>query len=277
MQEKVEKSPFWASLVVPLGVIVLASLIVWGVTRLLTVKRTHRDLVQELSSKTFGNRWVAAYELSKLLNRSRIPVEDIPWMIQQLKGLYQQSPDPRTRNFIILALGSLKDTRAQDVFYTALQDPDAGVQLNGVVALGNLTNNFSLKTEMIYPLLKLPDSSLVIAAVMLLAKYHPAEAQEHLLALLRHQSQGVRYAAATALIFYREEEALALLRDILSAAAVSDKEFQRNTQLNILKALEMTGWQALKSEVEALARGPQNAVQARALQLHRGSLTNPRN
>ena len=79
--------------------------------------RGYKDLVRDLHSKTFGNRWVAAFELSKVISSKSVKQEDIPWLIENLDDLYESAVDTRTKNFIIVALGSLGD-RSWCFYYT---------------------------------------------------------------------------------------------------------------------------------------------------------------
>src|SRR6476659_9731418 len=103
-----ESSPL-SGIAVPLAIVLVGALIIFGVTKMLSTGKNHRDLVEELNSKTFGNRWVAAYELSKFLASQKIPKEDMPWVIENLSQVYRETIDPRTRNFVVLALGSLNN------------------------------------------------------------------------------------------------------------------------------------------------------------------------
>src|SRR5690606_19382039 len=101
-----ESSPL-SGIAVPIATVLVGALIIFGVTKMLSTGKNHRDLIEEMNSKTFGNRWVAAYELSKFLASERIPKEDMPWVIENLAHVYTGTIDPRTRNFVVLALGSL--------------------------------------------------------------------------------------------------------------------------------------------------------------------------
>ena len=69
-----EKSPL-NGIAIPVAIVLVGVLIVFGVTKMLSTERTHRDLIREMHSKTFGNRWVAAYELSKLFAAKAIDIE----------------------------------------------------------------------------------------------------------------------------------------------------------------------------------------------------------
>src|SRR5690606_15943635 len=96
-------------------IVLVGALIIFGVTKMLSADRSYKDLVRELHSKTFGNRWVAAYELSKLISSSQIPEEDVPWLIANLTELYKGAQDSRTRDFIVVAMGALKSDLAMPV------------------------------------------------------------------------------------------------------------------------------------------------------------------
>ena len=173
-KKKLLEKPLFASMVVPTAIILVAGLIIFGVTRMLSSERSHRDLISEMHSKTFGNRWVAAYELSKLLATSKIPQEEVPWVIANLSQIFSETPDARTRNFIVLALGTFS---SQDVIPTlekALGDEDAQVKFNAVVTLGNREPGFSFDWSKLYPLLDLKDAGLQQVVIFSLARHKPA-------------------------------------------------------------------------------------------------------
>src|SRR5680860_68395 len=95
-----ESSPL-SGIAVPIAIVLVGAAIIFGVTKMLSTGKNHRDLVEEMNSKTFGNRWVAAYELSKFLAAQKIPAEDMPWVIENLSHVYKTSVYSRTRNFIV--------------------------------------------------------------------------------------------------------------------------------------------------------------------------------
>ena len=86
--KKILENPFLASAVVPIAVVLTAIVIVMGLTKLLTIEKDYHNLVEEMSSKTFGNRWVAAFELSKVLANQKVPRDEIPWLVDNLKKIY---------------------------------------------------------------------------------------------------------------------------------------------------------------------------------------------
>jgi Sec-independent protein translocase protein TatA len=82
---------------VPIAIVLVGALIIFGITKMLSTERSYKDLVQEMQSKTFGNRWIAAYELSKQIISEQIPEEEKPWLVENLADIYKNTPDPRTK------------------------------------------------------------------------------------------------------------------------------------------------------------------------------------
>ena len=143
--KKLLENTIVGSLVVPIAIVLVGALIIFGVTKMLSTDRSYKDLVRELHSKTFGNRWIAAYELSKQISAKNIPNEEVPWLISNLSEIYDQAVDPRTRDFIVVALGSLKTELALPIIQKALNDKDPKVQFSGVVAIGNMPSTFPIE------------------------------------------------------------------------------------------------------------------------------------
>src|SRR5690606_13321069 len=128
-----------------------------------------------MNSKTFGNRWVAAYELSKFLASERIPKEDMPWVIENLSQVYAGTIDPRTRNFVVMALGSLKNPLTLPTLNAALEDQDPQVKFNAVVSLGNMEKGSDIKWDKVEAVLQQDlDPGLKQVALLTMASHeHP--------------------------------------------------------------------------------------------------------
>jgi HEAT repeat protein len=202
---------------VPIAIVLVGALIVFGVSKMLSSGKDHRDLVEELNSKTFGNRWVAAYELSKYLAASKIPEKDIPWVIDNLKSVYQQSVDARTRNFVVLALGSLNKTMALDLINQALRDVDPQVQFNAVVVLGNFPKGSEIDWDQIKKLLdESTDQGLKQALLLCIATHQHPKQIEWIHPYLSSSERMLRYSAAIALISTTSNENKMILEEILN-------------------------------------------------------------
>ena len=149
MSEKkiLDNSPV-SGIAVPIAIVLVGALIIWGVTQMLSSGRNHKDLVNELHSKTFGNRWVAAYELSKYIASSSIPDSDIPWVVENLGEVYiKASNDPKTRNFVVMALGGIDSPLGIPYLVQAVDDSDREVSFHAIVALGKITMSSEQKSE----------------------------------------------------------------------------------------------------------------------------------
>lgn len=214
-KKKLLEKPLFASMVVPVAVILVSALIIFGITRMLSSERNHRDLISELQSKTFGNRWVAAYELSKILAAKKIPESEELWVIENLSGIYNSTPDARTRNFIILALGTFNRKEILPTLDKAIVDSDSQVQFNAVVILGNLPPQFFYDWSKMLPLLDSADVGLQQATVLALSHHKFFASQDKIRELLKSSDDTVRYAAAMGLIEFQSTESKEILNEIL--------------------------------------------------------------
>ena len=267
-QKKILENPFVGSLVVPIAIVLVGALIIFGVTKMLSSERSYKDLVNEIQSKTFGNKWIAAYELSKQINSSQIPANEYPWMVDNLAIAYKDSIDPRTRGFIIAALGALKTDLALPVFQLALQDTDIDVKFHAVVSLANLNKGIKFDWAPTIEMLKSKEAILRQASTLALATHQVAEAQTPIRNLLRDESLIVRYAAATALISFKDVDAKETLEEILNlkypaatervAPPALDIVQMADLKLSVLVTLGKYNWNILNNTILEVANNDSN-------------------
>lgn len=269
-----EKSPL-AGITVPILIILVGALIVFGVTKMLSTGKDHRDLIDELNSKTFGNRWVAAYELSKFLASKRIPQEDIPWVIENLSQVYFESVDSRTRNFVVLALGSMGNPLALPVLNKALEDQDPQVQFNAVSSLGNLPTTENIEWPKIEALVRQEkDPGLRQVALLSLAAHKRPNLEELALPLLQSSERNLRHAAAIVLISRKKSEVIPVLEeifnlgyDVAQAGELNGAQVE-GLKVNVLENIEKSNWNALVQLVEKVeADDPNIKVSTKAKQV----------
>jgi HEAT repeat protein len=246
-----EKSPL-AGITVPILIILVGALIVFGVTKMLSTGKDHRDLVDELNSKTFGNRWVAAYELSKFLASKKIPQEDIPWVIENLSRVYYESVDDRTRNFVVLAIGSMDNPLALPVLNKALEDSDSQVKFNAVTSIGNMTSTDNVEWTKVEALIsQSQDPGLRQVALLALAAHNRPNIEEKALPFLQSSEKNLRHAAAMILISKKNDQAIPVLEEILSlrydvavAGELNGAQVE-GLKVNVLENIEKSKWIAL--------------------------------
>lgn len=267
-QKKILENPFVGSLVVPIAIVLVGALIIFGVTKMLSSERSYKDLVNELQSKTFGNKWVAAYELSKQINSSQIPQSEFPWLVQNLSEAYKGSVDPRTRGFIVAAVGSLRSELGAGLVQAALVDENSEVKFHAIVALGNLPKNVKFDFKPLVELLKGNDDLLKQAAVLTLATHRVPEAEINIVELTRDLNPLIKYSAATALINYKNEVAIPTLQEILkleypkSGSVVTppalDTQQISDLKLSVIVALKNNNWNKLNDALLELSQKDQN-------------------
>ena len=267
-QKKILENPFVGSLVVPIAIVLVGALIIFGVTKMLSAERSYKDLVNEIQSKTFGNKWVAAYELSKQINSAQIPAEDYPWLVENLSVAYKNSVDPRTRGFIIAALGALRTELALPILQVALKDIDTDVKFHAVVSIANMPKGIQFDWAPTLEMLKSPEAILRQASTLALATHQVPEAEEAIRPLLRDDNLTVKYAAATALIAYKDENAQPLLEEILlikypteaervQPPALDGKQIT-DLKLSVLVTLEKYNWKVLNNTILEVAQNDSN-------------------
>ena len=267
-KKKILENPFVGSLIVPIAIVLVGALIIFGVTKMLSSERSYKDLVNEIQSKTFGNKWVAAYELSKQINSAQIPKEEYPWLVDNLTAAYKDSIDPRTRGFIIAALGALRTELALPVLQIALKDMDIDVKFHAIVSIANMPKGIQFSWAPTLEMLKSPEAILRQASTLALATHQVPEAQEAISALLRDDNLTVKYAAATALIAYKDVSAQPLLEEILKIKYPAEAERVQppaldgkqitDLKLSVLVTLEKYNWKVLNNTILEVAKNDSN-------------------
>ncbi|MBT3981335.1 MAG: hypothetical protein HOE90_08270 [Bacteriovoracaceae bacterium] len=214
-----EKSAM-APIMMPVAIVLLGSLLVFGIVKMLSTERSHRDLIREMESKTFGNRWVAAFELSKLLARKSIPEKENQWVIERLSKLYDRSNDARTKNFLILALSTFKTQDILPVLYKGLKDSDSQVQFNAVIGIGNMKVGTVYDWVPLMELMKAEDQGLKQVLMYTFSKHSVPGADLLMEADLKSSIPLTRYVAAISLISYGNKKLGPVLKEILDLAMV---------------------------------------------------------
>jgi HEAT repeat protein len=251
-----ESSPL-SGITVPIAIVLVGGMIIFGVTKMLSTGKNHRDLIEEMNSKTFGNRWVAAYELSKFLASQKIPVEDMPWVIQNLSSVYKTTVDSRTRNFVVLALGSLNNPLSLPTLNAALDDQDSQVSFNAVVSLGNMSKGSEINWEKIEGLLaQEKDPGLRQVSLFAIAAHNRPNTEEKALSLLNSSEKTLRYAAAIILTQFKNIEALPVLEEIIGLRYDVSQAGELNgaqveaLKVNLLENVEKSSWKDLSKLVQ---------------------------
>lgn len=263
IDKKIMENSFVGSLVVPIAIVLIGALVIFGVTKMVSTDQSYKDLVREMQSKTFGNKWVAALELSKVINSGSIPKEDVPWLVENLEYVYRNTIDVRTKDFVVVALGALRTPLAVNLLKDALNEPDNNTVFHAVVALGNIPELNNFEWSKLISFLESEDHALLQATILTLGTHRVEEARARLEGLLSYEGYGVRYAAATSLIYFESEKALPVLEDVLKLKFVPAQAAGKPPlftvdqiaalKLNVINAAAKMKWDALLHKIEEIS------------------------
>ncbi len=267
--KKILENPFVGSLVVPIAIVLVGALIIFGVTKMLSSERSYRDLVQELQSKTFGNKWIAAYELSKKIAASQIPTEDIPYVVKVLGETYYESQqDPRTRDFVIVALGVLKSELGLPIIYDGLKDSEANVKYHAVIALANMPKEMKVEWDLLASFLNSEDPGLRQVSILALSTHRIQKFESEILGKLSDENALVKFTAATGLINFKNMKSIDALKEILamkepeSATKTNSFGLDANQvgtlKISVIDALMKNEWRELNSILESAVNAEPN-------------------
>lgn len=248
------RSSWWSEWSMPILIFCGVAVLFFLLARMVSQSSDYKSLVQELDSKTFGNKWVAAYELSKIVNASAIAPEDLPWFMEQLSSIYRsQGQDPRTRHFIMVTLSALQNVQTIPVLTQALNDPDPQVGFSAVVGLGQLMplalkeNVERFPWQKLGSLMRQSDDSGIkrILMISFAQVQHPGEKPYFESKMTAEPSDLDKLYAAIGLVYYNDPAGVSVLKDFWDpqqrqthqqAWNIDDQLYQQ-LQLNFLSAL----------------------------------------
>lgn len=99
-------------------------------------RRTAGDLLQEVRVGRGGDRWQAAFELSRVIATEPASGGDGRLVADIVTALNEEGrDDPRVRRYLIIALEHLRNPAAGPALIGALKDPDVDVRLQAARAL----------------------------------------------------------------------------------------------------------------------------------------------
>ena len=268
--KKILDNPILGSLVLPIAIILIAGLIIFGASKLLFSERSYKDLVSEMSSKTFGNRWIAAFELSKLLASSSIPQNEIPALVEDLTQIYKTTDDVRTKDFLIVAIGTLKNESSLPLLAFVLKnEKDPNILFHAIIALGNMPPGIAFDFKSLIGFLDSPDVALNQAAILALASHQVSEANPKIETFLTSQELSLKYSSAIALIHLKNPKVILVINEIfdLKTHKGFTPEQIAGLKLNALNEIQKIRWEEFKNKVDFLSRNEENLmVKAKALE-----------
>ncbi len=295
------KSSKWRSLSLPIAILLSAALIIFFVVRLVSNEKDYKDLLYDLDSSRFGNKWVAAFELSKALSRGDIPEHEKGPLATKLIELYQGTEERRTREFLLIALASLKQASACSFFSSIINN--SKVETNdelfyAIVGLANLRDESACDREAPlkhllkeylngYSLSQSPPAhgikeGTIQAAIFALSPGARDEGVRTIEKFLVSSSLSLRFAAARALIEHNFSLAYPILETLAKLSYPTGESFLDHNfsyqdllalKINLLEGLENSFYkdkgvmQTKVKLIELLMRDEDLSVSTRAKQI----------
>ena len=200
-------------------VLLLAFSLIYGLGQIVFEKKSHRSLVNELQSKTFGNRWVAAFELSKVLASNTVSQEELVWVTENLIQIYNAGADLRTKEFIVVALGAISNDKSLDFLSEATSSNEGNIAFNAIGALAkmDLTPDLKLKiAERLKEHLKSTDLGLIQVSLLFLTHNPVKELGIEFDSLIKNDNLLVALTTKIAASRFGHAEKLSYLKEILN-------------------------------------------------------------
>jgi hypothetical protein len=266
-ENKILEGSIFGNLMIPVAIVLVGALIIFGVTKMISTERSYKDLVNEMQSKTFGNRWIAAYELSKQITASQIPESDIPWLVTNLKEVFDSARDPRTKEFIVVAIGALHHKNTISFLTKVLGLNDPKMSFHAIVAIGNMKGPIPMEWSKLENFLDSKDEGLQQAAILTLSTHRVGTSEIRIQNFLNHERSSLRYSSALGLINFKNTNAISVLKEILNIKTAGVTQTPKGQigandilglKLNILHAARREKWKALNDSFQKLAKDNDN-------------------
>jgi hypothetical protein len=99
--------------------------------------KTAEEFLQEVRVGSGGERWLAAFELSRLISQQP-GLSDDDRLVTEIAGMIRDEAqgDPKVRMYLVTALEHLGNPSAVPVIVESVRDPDPDVRLHAAKALG---------------------------------------------------------------------------------------------------------------------------------------------
>src|ERR1043165_95455 len=132
------KSVLFQFVLFPLGIALIAVAVFYLFGKMATQEQSVGDYLNEIHSGSTQERWQAAYQRSKSLDRGE--AKKTPNLEPRVAELYQSSKndDPRIRRYLSIVLRRLGDRRATPLLLDGVQDKDVENRVYAILALAQL-------------------------------------------------------------------------------------------------------------------------------------------
>ena len=230
--------------------------------------RTARDYLDEIKAGR-GNRWQAAFELSKFLTANGEAQDQR--LARDVSALFRSSKDddPRIRQYLALALGRLHDPIGVPPLVESLAEANPDIQLYAAWALGELRD--ARAVEALSKLTEGQDTNVRKMAIFSLGLIQDPRAIPPLQTTLNDPHPDIRWNSALALARLGDRAGLDTLHQMIDRRYLNSLVDVRDEQkvdaiINAVKALALLKDSSARSQVQTLSKtDPDVKVRSAAL------------
>jgi len=227
----------------PLGIALIAVLVFYLFGKLATQEQSVNDYLNQIRSGSAHERWQAAYQLSKSLDRGE--AKKTANLEPRVASLYQSSKtdDPRIRRYLSIVLGRLGDRRATPLLLDGLKDNDVENRVYAILALGQLRDPGAVPA--LARLAADPERDIRKTAVYALGEIGDPGAVPALAQALNDQEADVRWNAAVSLSGFGDRRAVGALKEMLDRDRLARVPGMREDQKEDAMIVAMTAYTRL--------------------------------
>lgn len=234
---------FFGLFIFPLVIAVGMAVLLCGVVLLTTENDTPQTLISAIKSGSPSRRWQKAFELSNELNRPDIAKKIDPAILNEIIFILkdEQNFDPKTRNYMAIALGRFNIPVVVQTLKEALSDPAEDVRLSALWSLGTLQAREC--ADEVKKFLEADRSEFRKIAAYVLGAMGDASAIPSIQKLLNDPSHDVRWNAALALARLGNDGGQDILLQMLDPALFSGLGMKESeieiVRINAIKGLAL--------------------------------------
>jgi HEAT repeat protein len=227
----------------PLGIALIAVAVFYLFGKMATQEQSVPDYLNEIRSGSSHERWQAAYQLSKSLDRGE--AKKSPNLEPRVAELYQSSKndDPRIRRYLSIVLGRLGDRRATPLLLGGVNDKDVENRVYAILALADLRDPAA--EPALAQAAADPERDVRKTAVYALGTIGDARAVPALAQALNDQEPDVRWNAAVSLAGFGDRRAVGPLKEMLDRDRLARVTAMREDQKEDAMIVAMTAYTRL--------------------------------
>lgn len=206
---------FYSFFLIPFMIAIFGALFFFMFQFLTYEKNTPIDLLDNIQSGSATKRWQSAFELSNMLNKSKINNRDL--FNSKLVFLYEKSKhdDSRVRTYLALAMGKTKDMYFGPHLINGLnEDKDLTNRIAAIKSLGML--KYSESCTLLENIIKESEyNSEKLSAIISLGVIGNTKFKDILIEMLEYEEPNIRWDAAIALAKMKDKSGVSIIVNLL--------------------------------------------------------------